>query len=254
MIISLMFLVIGLPPVVRAYLRQRRHRAMRATPTRTCADIAEYDEPVTCEVKGTAVPGPGGPARAPFSGRPCVWHRTKVTVRYEHTEYRDGKSETTTRERTVHDEVHATPFAVRDHTGEITIVHDGEPVDEPSRSLSHFERAGRDVNLFGLRFRVNFSDIQGHRYEEWIIPVDQPLYVLGAAAAGDTGPVMRRPEKGPFIISTRSEEELSSSLRFGSYLGYIGGGLSLAASLVWLVLELVHVEPTAHLLRLIGPE
>jgi hypothetical protein len=241
----------GLRFVFRAYVRQRKRRAMGATPTVTCAEIAEYDEPVVCEVKGAAVPGPEGPVQAPFSQRPCLWHRTAVTVRYEHTETRDGKTETTTRERTVHDETHGAPFAVRDAAGEILLVHDGEAVDQPPQTLSHYERAGRDVNLFGLSFRVNFSNVKGHRYEEWIIAQGQPLYVLGAAMAEDGRLVLRRPDTGPFIISTRSEEELAASLRVDLLWGYILGGVLLAASLIWLVLELMHADPGGHLVRLI---
>ncbi|GAA4634475.1 E3 ubiquitin ligase family protein [Actinoallomurus vinaceus] len=250
-LVPLLLAVVGLPLVLRAFVQQGKRRAMHATPTVTCAEIAEYDEPVVCEVKGTAVPGPGGPAQAPFSGQPCVWHRTKVTVRYERTQTRDGKTETTTHEETVHDETHGAPFAVRDIAGEVLIVHDGEPVDRPAQSLSHYERAGRDVNLFGLSFRVNFSNVKGHLYEEWIIPQGRSLYVLGAAMAEDGGLVMRRPHADPFIISTRSEEELSASLRLGLYVGYIAGGALLAASLIWLVLELVHAHPGAHLWNLI---
>ncbi|MCO6011496.1 E3 ubiquitin ligase family protein [Actinoallomurus purpureus] len=250
-LIPVLLAVAGVPMVFRAYVQQRKRRAMRATATVTCAEIAEYDEPVVCEVKGTAVPGPDGPVHAPFSGQPCVWHRTKVTVRYTHTEHRDGTTETTTRERTLHDETHGAPFAVRDDAGEIIIVHDGEPVDEPPQSLSHYEQAGGDVNLFGLHFRVNLSNVKGHRYEEWVIPQSQSLYVLGAAMAADGRLVMGRPDAGPFIISTRSEEELSASLRGGLFRAYLIGGALIAASLIWLLLEMVHADPGGHLVRLL---
>ncbi|WP_433180181.1 GIDE domain-containing protein [Actinoallomurus sp. CA-150999] len=250
-LIPLVLAASGVRFLFEAYVQQRKRNAMRAAPTVTCAEIAEYDEPVVCEVKGTAVPGPEGPVRAPFSQQPCVWHRSTVTVRYQDTETRDGRTETTTRERTVHDQVHGAPFAVRDAAGEILLVHTGEEVDEPPQSLSHYERAGRDVNLFGLSFRVNFSNVLGHRYEEWIVAPGQPLYVLGAAMAEDGRLVMRRPDTGPFIISTRSEEQLSTSLRVDLIWGYVLGGVLLAAGLVWLVLELMHADPGGHLVRLI---
>lgn len=240
MVIPLIVVLFGLLIAGWAYLQQRKRDAMHATPTRSCAEIAEYDRPVTCEVKGTAAPGPAGPVQAPFSGQPCVWHRTKVTVRYEHHEYRDGERRTTTRERTVHDETHGGPFGVRDATGEIVIVHDGEPVDGAAQSLSHYEPAGRDVNLFGLRLRVNFSNVKGHRYEEWIIPRDQSMYVLGAARAEDGRLVMRRPGAGPFLISTRSEEQLSSSLRLKFIFGYVAGGAVIAGGLAWLAIKLIN--------------
>jgi E3 Ubiquitin ligase len=232
--------LLGCAALVWAYFQQRKRDAMLATPTRTCAEIAEYDQPVTCEVKGTAGPGPQGPVQAPFSGRPCVWHHTKVTVRYEHHEQRDGKTVTTTRERTVHDKTYGAPFSVRDATGEIIVVHDGERVDHVAKSLSHFERAGTDVDLFGLRLRVNLSNVKGHQYEEWIIPDGQPMYVLGGAAAENGRLVMRRPAEVPFVISTRSEEALSSALRIRYLTGYILGGAVIAAGLIWLAVKSIN--------------
>ncbi|MCO5996105.1 E3 ubiquitin ligase family protein [Actinoallomurus rhizosphaericola] len=238
--VPLIVVLLGVAVLGWAYVQQRRHTAMAATPTRTCAEIAEYERPVTCEVKGTAAPGPRGPVTAPFSGRPCVWHRTKVTVRYEHHEERDGKTVTTTRERTVHDETYGAPFSVRDATGEITVVHEGRSVDHVARSLSHYEPAGTEVNLFGLHLRVNFSNVKGHRYEEWIIPDGQPMYVLGAAAAEDGRLVMRDPATGPFLISTRSEEALSAALRARFLTGYVLGGAVIAGGLIWLAVKLIH--------------
>jgi hypothetical protein len=169
-----------------------------------------------------------------------VWHRTKVTVRYEHHEYRDGERRTTTRERTVHDETHGGPFGVRDATGEIVVMHDGERVDGAAQSLSHYEPAGSDVNLFGLRLRVNFSNVKGHRYEEWLIPQGQSMYVLGAAMAKDGRLLMRRPDADPFIISMRSEEQLSSSLRLKFIFGYVAGGAVIAGGLAWFAVRLIN--------------
>ncbi|MEV5748194.1 GIDE domain-containing protein [Actinoallomurus sp. NPDC052308] len=232
--------LLGVAALIWAYVQQRKRDAMLATPTRTCAEIAEYAQPVTCEVKGTAGPGPQGPVQAPFSGQPCVWHRTKVTVRYEHHEQRDGRTVTTTRERTVHDKTYGAPFSVRDATGEIVVIHGGRSIDNVTKSLSHFERAGTDVDLFGLRLRVNLSNVKGHQYEEWLIPAGQPMYVLGGAAAENGRLVMRDPAEGPFLISTRSEEALSSALRIRFLTGYILGGAVIVGGLIWLVVNLIN--------------
>lgn len=232
--------LVGLGLAVWGYVEQRKRDAMAATPTLSCAEIAEEERPVTCEVKGAAVPGPEGAIDAPFSRRPCVWYHAKVSVRYEHHEYRDGKRHTTIRERTVHEDTYRGPFGVDDDTGQILVVHDGEAIDSAPRSLRHFEPAGQEVNLFGLSFRVNFSDVKGHRYEEWIVPPGHPMYVLGAACAQDGRLLMRRPDSGPFIVSAQSEEELSKDLRIRSLAGYVGGGVLMAGSLVWLAIKLIN--------------
>lgn len=44
------------------------------------------------------------------------------------------------------------------------------------------------------------------------------MYVLGAAGVDDRWLTIRRPADSPFIISTRSEEELSGRLRTQMYI------------------------------------
>ncbi|MGI5230915.1 GIDE domain-containing protein [Actinoallomurus sp. CA-142502] len=237
MIAPLIVFIVGLAVLGWGFLQQRKRDAMAATPTLTCAEIGSGAGPVTCEVKGAATPGPHGPVTAPFSGRECVWYHAKVSVRYEHHEYRDGRRRTTTRERTVHDETCPVPFGVKDATGQILVRHEGASVDGAHQSVQRFEPAGQNVNLFGLNIRVNFSDVKGHRYEEWIVPPGQPMYVLGAAGVENRQLTMRSPDGSPFIISTRSEEQLSGRLRTSMYVGYTGGGVVILGSLVWLAVK-----------------
>ncbi|WP_329239746.1 E3 ubiquitin ligase family protein [Actinoallomurus sp. NBC_01490] len=240
MIAPVVVFVIGLGLLGWGFFRQRKRDVMDATPTLTCAEIAAGAQPVTCEVKGAATPGPRGAVRAPFSGHECVWYRAKVTVRYEHHEYRDGRRHTTTRERTVHDDTCPVPFGVQDGTGQILVLHEGASLDGASQSVERYEPAGQNVNLFGLNLRVNFSNVKGHRYQEWIVPPGQPMYVLGAAGVQDRQLTMRRPDGSPFIISAISEEQLSRRLRIEMYVGYIGGGVVIAGSLVWLAIKALH--------------
>jgi hypothetical protein len=232
--------VIGLAVLAWGFFRQRKRDVMDETPTLTCAEIAAGAQPVTCEVKGAATPGPHGMVKAPFSGRDCVWYRTKVTVRYEHHEYRDGRRHTTTREETVHDDTCPVPFGVQDGTGQILVLHERASLDGAPRSVERYEPAGQNVNLFGLDFRVNFSNVKGHRYEEWIVPAGHPMYVLGSAGVQDRRLTMRRPDGSPFIISAISEERLSSRLRVQMYVGYIGGGVLMAVGLIWLAVKTFH--------------
>jgi hypothetical protein len=51
---------------------------------------------------------------------------------------------------------------------------------------------------------------------------------------------MRRPDGSPFIISAISEEQLSKRLRIEMYIGYIGGGVVIAGSLIWLAIKALH--------------
>ena len=58
---------------------------------------------------------------------------------------------------------------------------------------------------------VRWADIDetiGYKREEWIIPVGQQLFVQGEVTDEDGHLRLRKPEKGPFRVSTRSEQEL----------------------------------------------
>ena len=66
----------------------------------------------------------------------------------------------------------------------------------------------------------------GYKYEETIVPLGAPIYVLGEASDAGGRLAMRKPaaKGGSFIVSVRSEEDLSRSA------ARAGKGLSIAAA------------------------
>ncbi|RJL30848.1 GIDE domain-containing protein [Bailinhaonella thermotolerans] len=246
-VFALVLAVLGVAAIAWGVTAQIRHRAMAAAPTIGCGDVRDVADDtgaVTCEVKGTAGPGPGGLLKAPFSGTPCLWHRTVVKRRYRATE-RDsqGRSRTVTKSETVSDERSFEPFRITDVSGEVLIYPEKAGVDRPTESVDRFERKaaeplpadggfGEIALAIGARL-LDGDDTIGFEYHEWILTEGTPVYALGAATRDLTrdAVAIRPPARGPYIISTRTEEQLAGSSRIQMFAGYgLGAALLLAAA------------------------
>jgi hypothetical protein len=144
-----------------------------------------------CEVAGTAAPGAAGPLTAELSGTPCVWHRHTVQRRYRHVSH-DGKGHRRVSQRTetVADLASAQPFAVVDGTGAVPVRPEGAAVDAPGPS--GFDR----------------DDTVGYEYTEWVLRPGARLFVHGEAADRTGTLAFGRPDTGPYLISTRTEQEI----------------------------------------------
>jgi hypothetical protein len=199
-------------------LQLRRNRALRqAMPTVSCAELANFPaQPMACEVKGTAQPGPKGILKAPFTGRPCVWYQVKASERRP-AKNRDRGYDY----RTIYQKKSRRPFLVRDDSGTALIVPDvregaEQEIDAPVQVLNDFIPADKvrsqEIPVwYGMNLRNRLSrgsGPQGFRFQEWILPVDQPVYVLGLAVGGTDVPTIRIPDDGRSIVSTLTEGDL----------------------------------------------
>ncbi|MBE0642761.1 MAG: E3 ubiquitin ligase family protein [Bacteroidetes bacterium] len=219
------------------FLRKRTQDKLleiRYVKTSSCADVLEMQQSIAAEV------GPGGfkqqielkgaahcetPLKAELSGEPCVYYSMSVEERYEerYTE-RDSQGNTQQRTRTgssvVASNTQATRFQIDDGTGRIDMDSTGAKIDARS-VLDKYEPyggAGGSINIGS--FTLNLGGVLGgarrvlgYHYRESIIAPGQQLYVLGEVDDSSGTPLMKRPsEKGkPFILSIKSEEELTHS-------------------------------------------
>nr|WP_239067591.1 E3 ubiquitin ligase family protein [Actinomadura bangladeshensis] len=152
---------------------------------------------VPCQVTGTAVPV----RPAPFSGTPCAWYRTKATAK------------TSRGTRTFIEEKSKAPFYLQDETGRIVIDPENVAVDGPVQTMD--ERRSDNGQLPGLD-----EDVTEYRYEEWILPADRPVYVLGTSTGGSIG---KDKETGQYAISTRTRREYQRRAVLFMGIGYGGG-------------------------------
>jgi hypothetical protein len=240
-IISAVVAVIGVALGGFALWAQRKYEAMRAAKTLNVADLAAVPpgSGPACEIKGVAEPGPAGQLTGPMSGHVCVWFHTKTEERWrEYHRDSNGRSRTSTHRRTLQENGSPPSFHVRDQTGVALLDFRGTSVDSPMRSFRRAVPASRRDGFAGLAIEF-LSNKRDHEiiYTEVIVAPGQPIYALGKGLPHpETGaPVMAKPDEGPFIVSTRSEEQLSKGAVTRMRIGYIGGGVLFAGGAVALV-------------------
>ena len=257
---GLIVLIGGALCVYQAVRAQREVHAMMAAETLTVPALEELrgisDElgarggfRTIAEVVGTAAPGPQGLLRAEMSGTESVWHAQRIQRHYEETETdSDGDTRTTRRTETVAQNVSGPVFTlVRDgHT--IVVDHGGRLVDAAEQVVDRFEQAGHRTGGGFWRAVGDLVDggragTIGFQYTEWVVRPGTPLYVLGEVhdrtGALVVGPPADR--KQHFVVSTRSEEELTEDTRRHQRLmSRIGAGAG-ALGVVLLALAVVVV-------------
>jgi hypothetical protein len=219
---------------------QQAMQHMAATETLSCASAAGR-----CEVVGAAAPGEHGTLIAPESGREVVWHKTKVVEHYHEWET-DAKGERrkVDRERTIALSTSAQPFLVQDETGSIVVHPKDADVDEALAFVDRFERAGIDLGDTSLAQLAEGvlpgapsvgRGGAGIERKEWGILPGQRLYVLAEVTEIDGDRTMARPSDCPFVISSRSEAELSASKQSGAGIAATLGVIAAVAGVVLLV-------------------
>lgn len=184
------------------------------------------------------------PLAGELSKQPCVYYRMDVLERYEETYYEkdaNGNNQRRTRTGTssVASNSQSIPFDVEDATGRITVNPNGADMD-PVQVVSKYEPSlqGRNSISFGsfsLDIGRSSGDrkILGYEFSEKIIPLDRRLYVIGEATDTSGELIIQKPsEKGkPFIITLKSEEELTKGTESNIMALLIGAIISLIAGL-----------------------
>ncbi|MFC1849618.1 E3 ubiquitin ligase family protein [candidate division CSSED10-310 bacterium] len=211
--------------------------------------FAEY-----AEIKGVAKTEQ--PLTAQFSGRECVYFRSQVIREWEEEEI-ERDSETgeerrhwERRSEVMSDNVSDPDFWIEDETGKINVHPKGAKI-ESIQVLDDFEQQdsgkisidGGKLSWGNFSFSIGDSfsgrNILGYRFKEWIIPIDQRMYALGEASdSGGTLSLQKPKEKKTFLISTRSEEELTQAAEKSTALFTYG---SIGCAVVGLILILVGI-------------
>lgn len=230
---------------------QRRVHAMMAAETPPVPELLERARisaelnggpgrfRLVCEVVGETAPAPVGILRSELAGVECVWHTHRVERRYERRERDDeGRMRTSTHSETVSERTspHGWPL-VRDghHVGVDPGGQRPEPVEQV---LDRFDPADGQGSTGAGGQRGDRT--VGYRHQEWVLRPGVRMYVLGEVDDRDGPLVIRRPQdpKQPFVLSTRSEAELTAAdrtsqrwwARGGAGLVLLGLGLAVAGA------------------------
>ncbi len=190
----------------------RRYNAIVEVPTVATNDIPGLGADMV-EVKG--VTGAAEPLISDLARIPCVIFRSSVTEHWTTTRVtRDAKGQTRvvtehhTETRYANDG--RIDFQVYDGTGEATVRPNGAEEDLLD-GMAGLDGPLPDSPAYHIRPR----HMGGHlSYAEAVLPVGQPVYVLGQVGEDNT---IRKPEvvDRPFIISFRTEENLRARAAWG---------------------------------------
>ena len=207
------------------------------------------------ELKGTTESEQ--PLTSYLAGQPCVLYQWRIeehwsrTVTETYTDS-DGKTRTRTRHesgwKTVAEGGERIPFYLQDDCGVILVRPEGAKL-EPATIFD--EGCGTSDPLYygkGPPEAVADSDFR-RRFSETAILLHAELYVLGQARERQdvVAPEIAQDNSAPmFLISTRTEEQISSGFRWGFWgLAFLGVVLCIAGFVAKDTLS--HVDPARQL-------
>jgi hypothetical protein len=225
----LLLTAVGL--LVGASLQKRKVLLLQGTETSSAAELKSLASAVggeigpgsftqLAEVKGTI--RCAQPLVAELTKVPCVYYSMQVTREYEETTWEtDSDGHKVSRQRrgseVVAENTRSCPFEVEDATGRVQVEPTGASITA-EKVCDRFEPGDPDavsVSVGGIAVQLPALHAGrrtvGYRYEERVIPLGKPLYVLGEATDSAGQLVIRKPVKrgGNFLVSVKSEEELT---------------------------------------------
>jgi hypothetical protein len=192
------------------------------------------------------------PPKTPYSVREVAYYQAQLIQVFEATEYYkddngNQQRRTVRKEETLTNEKSVEPLLLKDPgTGETVAID----LQEGGMQLDLLEGSDRFEpveNMHNYGFFSAFTPHQigdrtlGYRMVEKIIPLAQPLYVLGEAYLRTGNIFVGRPgdKKKAYIVSTKSEGQIAKEAKSGSTAALIGGIVLFVAGLAAVVYGLV---------------
>ena len=235
LLFAVIFLVVG---GVLLYFRSRNKQKaalMGQTETSSASDVSGLAPRTLVEVKGTL--RCEEPLLSEMAKTSCAYYLSTVTREYLESDYGDDDDVGSDRRSEILSQnEQVAPFTVEDATGSVAVAAEGAEVDA-KQVVNRFERDASGLSIGGIPVRVGGGErTLGYRYTESILPVDEPVYVLGAVREnGEIGAPPPGGEGQRFVVSYRSEEELGQSLaRTVLWLG-VGGVGAIVVGVILLV-------------------
>lgn len=243
LLFAVIFLVAG---GVMLYFRNKTRQKsalMSQTETSSASDINGHAPGTLVEVKGTL--RCEEPLTSEMAQKTCAYFSSTVTREYLRPDYDhdDNDVGSDRRSEVMAQNVQFAPFVVEDHSGSVAVDAEGAEVDA-RQVMNRFDRNTGNEGTFSLGgVSINLGGGErtiGYRYTESILPVDEPVYVLGTVQENGGIGAPRSGEEGHrFVVSHRSEEALGQSLgKTALWLG-VGGAGALVLGVVLAVIGIV---------------
>lgn len=205
----------------------------------------EYREFV--ELKGTVVSD--NPFETPFSNRQVAYCESKLAqVTETREQYRDSNGNYRTRvrkhENTISNEKSSQDISMVDSSSNEGVVIDINGTGCKLDLTKTFDRFEPKTNLGRYRYFNSFSwnrygaETLGFKMTEETIELNQSLYVIGEAyRVGDKIHIGKpQDNKKPFIVTTKSEEDLVNKSNQSALFLLIGGIIAIIAGIAMLFL------------------
>ncbi|GAK57359.1 hypothetical protein U27_04324 [Candidatus Vecturithrix granuli] len=269
-IIGGILLVVGIILLVIYFSNKRKFEEMYTVETSTTAALRDVWQGVADEIgagsfeQKTEINGViecDQPIESELAKERCVHYRMSVERNWEEDyeeEYTEkdpasGRMVRKTRRGTrkgsdsVANNSRSTKFYVRDETGTILVDPEGANIDveqvidrfEPSSSVSR-----GNISFGGRSFSIGTSRDSGRRrtlgyhFKEWLLPLNRRVYIMGSASDRSGELMIQKPrEKGKFLISLKSEEELIASAKSGMTWGLYGAIACFIIGIVLMILQ-----------------
>lgn len=171
--------------------------------------------------------------KAPFSGQKAVYFMLRLEQEYQMEEAFTNQSgerskKWVNKSDLIYEKEKYVPFSLKDENGKINVALEGSEIT-PDVSYSSYEKN----SIYTIPERIQESEevfndlvelqneledknkdktILGYKLTEYILPVDQKLYALGAAFERDGEIFVGRGQKQPFVVSVNSSEKIYSRL------------------------------------------
>lgn len=254
---------------VRAEPRRLVETFGRAT-SATVAEASAAGDGRLIKVTGRAMPGPGGPLRAPLSGAECVWYRSIVMREVrdrsygsaaggrqyplrpmnpialsDQTDYGVNHRMNGRGDRLGSDTSSTAAFAVGDGESQVLIDPRTTDIDVDVFGINQVVRVGSDghgVGVGPIEFRSGtFGPDELHT--EWIIPVGAELLAVGTVRRDGVGTALATQGDDVALVSTKPEQRIlarsaaSGRAGFGRprTVAFIVGGVALLVVVIVLV-------------------
>ena len=270
LILGVLLASVGIVLLVLAEYQRTQLRQLRAAERSTTKELAEYAESVSqalvevgsysqiAEVSG--IVRCDTPLTSEIAKQPCVYYDARVSREYEESRYRDGRrrrrrADTRRGSEIVANNTQRIPFWVEDAAGRIHVDPSGARI-EPVQIADRFEPAAPAASGGGNLTIGSFSITLhgpptvadegrrtiGYRFRERAIPLDRRVYVFGEVTdASGTLTIQKPRQKGRFVISLRSKEEIVRSAAIRAQVMTIAGAGSGAAGVIVVALALLGV-------------
>lgn len=247
LVFGIILLIAGALLLLNYFRSKKRLEEITAAETATAASLQAVCQGVADEIgKGsfeqkTEVKGViecDQPVESELAKESCVHYRMTVERKWEEDyeeEYTEtdanGNQITKTRQATrtgadtVASNSRSVKFSVRDETGAILVDPEGAEIDV-EKVVDRFESqtsfSGGKISFGGFSLSLGGGADTGRRrtlgyhFSEAILSLNRQVYVLGEASDRSGTLMIQKPrEKGKFIISLKSEEELAASAKSG---------------------------------------